>query len=89
MAYILRMRLIPLRNLGHVSPPDNAWQAIQGIETLPFEWKDIHQMDLKLLSFYKIILKLNGYVIHRSHDNSYELAQKYMPKGSEEWLYSE
>ena len=35
LAYILRMRLVPLRNLGSCISPDNAWQFLQGIETLP------------------------------------------------------
>jgi O-acetylhomoserine (thiol)-lyase len=34
LAYILRMRLVPLRNLGACISPDNAWQFLQGIETL-------------------------------------------------------
>jgi O-acetylhomoserine (thiol)-lyase len=35
LAYILRMRTVPLRNLGGCMSPDNAWMALQGIETLP------------------------------------------------------
>ncbi len=35
LAYILRMRTGPLRNLGACLAPDNAWMALQGIETLP------------------------------------------------------
>jgi O-acetylhomoserine (thiol)-lyase len=35
MAYLLRMRLVPLRNLGGCISPDNAWMFLQGIETLP------------------------------------------------------
>ncbi len=35
LAYILRMRTVPLRNLGATLSPDNAWIALQGIETLP------------------------------------------------------
>ena len=35
LAYILRMRTGPLRNLGACLAPDNAWIAMQGIETLP------------------------------------------------------
>ncbi|MGC1480419.1 MAG: aminotransferase class V-fold PLP-dependent enzyme, partial [Chthoniobacterales bacterium] len=35
VAYILRMRVIPLRNLGACTTPDNAWMFLQGIETLP------------------------------------------------------
>lgn len=35
LAFILRMRTGPLRNLGACISPDNSWQFIQGIETLP------------------------------------------------------
>ena len=35
LAFILRMRTVPLRNLGGCLSPDNAWMALQGIETLP------------------------------------------------------
>ena len=35
VAFILRMRTVPLRNLGACISPDNSWQFLQGIETLP------------------------------------------------------
>ncbi|MGD2167839.1 MAG: O-acetylhomoserine aminocarboxypropyltransferase/cysteine synthase [Gammaproteobacteria bacterium] len=35
VAYIIRMRVIPLRNLGACISPDNAWMFMQGLETLP------------------------------------------------------
>ena len=35
LAFILRMRTVPLRNLGACLAPDNAWLFLQGIETLP------------------------------------------------------
>ena len=35
LAYILRMRTVPLRNLGACIAPDNSWFLLQGIETLP------------------------------------------------------
>ncbi len=35
LAYILRMRTVPLRNLGACISPDNSWFLLQGIETLP------------------------------------------------------
>jgi O-acetylhomoserine (thiol)-lyase len=35
LAFIVRMRLVPLRNLGACISPDNAWIFLQGIETLP------------------------------------------------------
>lgn len=34
IAFCLRMRLVPLRNLGACISPDNAWIFLQGIETL-------------------------------------------------------
>ncbi|MBI9101106.1 MAG: O-acetylhomoserine aminocarboxypropyltransferase/cysteine synthase [Spirochaetales bacterium] len=34
LAFALRMRLVPLRNLGACVSPDNAWMFLQGIETL-------------------------------------------------------
>merc|ERR1711998_343601 len=34
LAFILRMRTVPLRNLGGCISPDNAWMFLQGIETL-------------------------------------------------------
>jgi O-acetylhomoserine (thiol)-lyase len=35
LAFILRMRTVPLRNLGSCISPDNSWMFLQGIETLP------------------------------------------------------
>jgi len=35
VAFLMRMRLVPLRNLGACISPDNAWMFLQGIETLP------------------------------------------------------
>ncbi len=34
LAFILRMRTVPLRNLGACLSPDNSWFLLQGIETL-------------------------------------------------------
>ena len=34
IAFALRMRLVPLRNLGACISPDNCWSFLQGIETL-------------------------------------------------------
>jgi O-acetylhomoserine (thiol)-lyase len=83
LAYILRMRLIPLRNLGACISPDNAWQAIQGIETLPLRMERHSSNGLEVAEFLQNHPKVE-WVRHPSlpGDNSYELAQKYMPKGS-------
>ncbi len=34
-AFTVRARTVPLRNLGACLSPDNAWYALQGLETLP------------------------------------------------------
>jgi len=34
IAFIIRMRVVPLRNLGACISPDNAWMFLQGLETL-------------------------------------------------------
>lgn len=34
IAYLLRMRTVPMRNLGACISPDNAWMFAQGLETL-------------------------------------------------------
>lgn len=36
IAFALRFRTVPLRNLGACLAPDNAWIILQGIESLPF-----------------------------------------------------
>ena len=83
LAYILRMRLIPLRNLGACISPDNAWQAIQGIETLPLRMERHSENGLAVAKHLQNHDKVD-WVRHPAleGDNSYELAQKYMPKGS-------
>ena len=35
VAFALRLRTVPLRNLGACTSPDNAWIFLQGIESLP------------------------------------------------------
>ena len=51
LAYILRMRLVPLRNLGACISPDNAWQFLQGIETLPLRMKQHSDNALAVAKF--------------------------------------
>lgn len=34
VAFAIRMRLVPLRNLGACTTPDNCWHFLQGLETL-------------------------------------------------------
>jgi O-acetylhomoserine (thiol)-lyase len=53
LAFILRMRLVPLRNLGAAISPDNAWIFLQGIETLPLRMQRHSDNALAIARFLK------------------------------------
>ncbi len=53
LAFILRMRLVPLRNLGACISPDNAWIFLQGIETLPLRMQRHCDNAMKVAGFLK------------------------------------
>jgi O-acetylhomoserine (thiol)-lyase len=53
LAYILRMRLVPLRNLGAAISPDNAWIFLQGLETLALRMKRHSENALEIASYLK------------------------------------
>jgi O-acetylhomoserine (thiol)-lyase len=53
LAYILRMRTVPLRNLGSSISPDNSWMFLQGIETLPLRMERHCENSLKVTEFLK------------------------------------
>ena len=51
VAYIMRMRLVPLRNLGACLSPDNAWIFLQGLETLPLRMERHCENALKVAQY--------------------------------------
>ncbi|MBF0197106.1 MAG: O-acetylhomoserine aminocarboxypropyltransferase/cysteine synthase [Planctomycetes bacterium] len=51
LAFILRMRLVPLRNLGACISPDNAWMMMQGIETLALRMQKHCDNAMKVAEF--------------------------------------
>lgn len=53
VAFALRMRLVPLRNLGACISPDNAWFFLQGIETLPLRMERHSQNALAVAQYLK------------------------------------
>lgn len=82
MAYILRMRLVPLRNLGGCISPDNAWIFLQGLETLHLRMERHCENALKVaryLSSHKKVewVKYPGLESHPTYKN----AKKYLKKG--------
>lgn len=53
LAYILRMRTVPLRNLGACIAPDNSWMFLQGIETLPLRMERHCENSLAVAQYLK------------------------------------
>ena len=51
VAFIMRMRLVPLRNLGAALSPDNAWIFLQGLETLPLRMERHSENAFKVAEF--------------------------------------
>ncbi|MFZ5864909.1 MAG: O-acetylhomoserine aminocarboxypropyltransferase/cysteine synthase family protein [Thermodesulfobacteriota bacterium] len=82
MAFILRMRLIPLRNLGACISPDNSWLFIQGLETLSLRMERHCANALAVARFLEEhpLVKWVRYPGLPS-DPSYSLSQKYFTNG--------
>jgi O-acetylhomoserine (thiol)-lyase len=82
LAYILRMRLVPLRNLGAAISPDNAWMFLQGTETLSLRMER-HSQNAKAVAAH---LKEHPKVEWVRYpglegDPSYENAERYFKLG--------
>jgi O-acetylhomoserine (thiol)-lyase len=82
LAFILRMRLVPLRNLGAAISPDNAWMFLQGIETLALRMERHCQNALAVAEHLtrhpKVTwIRYPGLV----NDPSFPAARKYLKKG--------
>ena len=78
-AFIARARTVPLRNMGAAISPFNAFQILQGIETLPLRMDRICENTAALARYLKQHPKVSwvsyaGLSGHPSHD----LAQQYM-----------
>lgn len=82
LAYILRMRLIPLRNLGACISPDNAWIFLQGIETLHLRMQRHCENAMVVAEFLQQHpavewVRYPGLETDKTH----EVAQRYLKKG--------
>jgi O-acetylhomoserine (thiol)-lyase len=82
MAYILKMRVQLLRDVGAAMSPFNAFQFLQGLETLHLRMERHSQNAQKVAEFLASHPKVS-WVNHTGLPNhpSYELGKKYMPKG--------
>ncbi len=76
IAYLIRMRVIPLRNLGACISPDNAWMFMQGIETLPLRM-DRHCENAEAVARHLKDHAAVEWVRHPQLDDP-ELSQKYL-----------
>ncbi len=59
LAFIMRMRLVPLRNLGACISPDNAWMFLQGLETLPLRMQRHCENAMSVAQYLKTHSKVN------------------------------
>jgi O-acetylhomoserine (thiol)-lyase len=82
LAFILRMRLVPLRNLGACISPDNSWIAMQGIETLPLRMER-HCTNALAVAEYLHQHEKVAWVRYPGlkDDSSHELAEKQFENG--------
>ncbi len=82
LAFILRMRLVPLRNLGACIAPDNAWIFLQGIETLHLRMARHCENALAVAQFLKKHPKVSWVRYPGLEDDpAYPAAKKYLSKG--------
>ncbi len=82
VAFALRLRTVPLRNLGACISPDNAWIFLQGIETLPLRMERHCDNALAVAQWLKKHPKV-AWVRYPGlpEDPTYKTAAKYLKKG--------
>jgi len=82
IAFALRVRTVPLRNLGAAIAPDNSWLFLQGLETLPLRIVRHSENALKVAQFLQkhpqvAWVRYPGLPEDPSHTN----AKKYLKGG--------
>jgi len=82
LAFIMRMRLVPLRNLGACISPDNAWIFLQGLETLPLRMQRHSENGMKVARFLKTHPKATWVRYPGLEDDpTYPVASQYLKDG--------
>ena len=82
IAYILRARVILLRDLGAAMSPFNAFTFIQGLETLPLRMQRHCQNAEKVANFLENHSKVEKVIYPRLMNDQYlERAKKYLNEG--------
>ena len=82
VAFIMRMRLVPLRNLGACISPDNAWIFLQGLETLALRIQRHCENAMSVARFLKTHSKVSWVRYPGLEDDpAYPAASKYLNNG--------
>lgn len=82
IAFALRVRTVPLRNLGAAISPDNSWIFLQGIETLPVRMARHSENAMKIAQHLKKHSKVSWVRYPGLDDDpSYKTASKYLKNG--------
>ena len=83
VAFAIRMRVIPLRNLGGCISADNAWMFLQGIETLPLRMDRHCSNALETAKFLQKHPNVD-WVCYPGLPDSKDaaLVEKYLPNGA-------
>jgi len=82
VAFIMRMRLVPLRNLGACISPDNAWIFLQGLETLALRIQRHCENATSVARFLKTHPKVTWVRYPGLEDDpTYPVASKYLKNG--------
>jgi O-acetylhomoserine (thiol)-lyase len=81
-AFALRLRTVPLRNLGACLSPDNAWIFLQGVETLPLRMER-HCANALVIAHYLQNHPKVGWVRYPGlpDDPAFPTASRYLKKG--------
>lgn len=80
--FLLRLRTVPLRNLGACISPDNAWIFLQGLETLPLRM-DRHCANALAVAAFLHEHASVDWVRYPGlpDDPGHMLARRYLPRG--------
>ena len=82
VAFIMRMRLVALRNLGACISPDNAWIFLQGIETLPLRMERHSENAMKAAQFLHDHPRVDWVRYPGLKDDpSHPVASRYLKRG--------
>jgi len=82
IAFVMRMRLVALRNLGACISPDNAWIFLQGMETLPLRMQRHCENAMAVAKYLKTHPQVSWVRYPGlADDPAYPVASRYLENG--------